>query len=51
MIDVWQAVWKYLFFTSITAFGLMSFWVVIGGGFDILRMLKDLRPDNQDKQS
>ena len=45
-MEIWASVWKYMFFVSITAFGLMSVWVVIQGGFDIVRMLNDLKNNN-----
>ena len=42
-MEAWAAFWKIVFFISITAFGLMSVWVIFGGVFDIKRMFAELR--------
>lgn len=42
-MDIWMSIWTYVFFISITAFALLSVWVVIFGGIDVLKMLNELR--------
>ncbi|MBN2329310.1 MAG: hypothetical protein JXR73_19370 [Candidatus Omnitrophica bacterium] len=42
-MEPWMSIWTYVFFISITAFALMSVWVVIFGGIDVLKMLSELR--------
>ncbi len=49
-MDFWMILWKYVFFISVTAFGIMSVWVIIQGFFDILIMLKDLKKPDVTKE-
>ncbi len=49
-MEFWMSLWKYVFFVSIFAFGIMSVWVIIQGFFDILIMLKELKTTDVNKE-
>lgn len=41
--DAWAELWKWLVILGTGAFGVISLWVIVWGGRDVVQLLRDLR--------
>ena len=45
----WPLIWQYLLIGAISAFAILSLWVIVAGFGDIKKMFADLRQDGADE--
>ena len=47
----WQILWKIVFITTLTGFGLMAIWVTVQGARDVVALLATLRREHDEGAS
>ena len=50
-VESWSIFWKIVFFIGIGMFAILSLLVIVGGAFDVGKLIRRLKSDAEESQS
>jgi len=50
-VESWSIFWKIVFFIGVGMFAILSLLVIVGGAFDVGKLLRRLKRDAEESQS
>jgi len=50
-VESWSIFWKIVFFIGVGMFAILSLLVIVGGAFDVGKLIRRLKSDAEESQS